>query len=155
MEVSWAGAAPARQRPLRLYPWRFGRITHMPYKYWRDKRAYDRHFHRDNIISRHRDRAHLANRRYGSPRLTAAGVTAVFAKRASCYYCGAPVDGRSGALEHLVARVALPVVTGAVVYTTPDSCLAVCLSIRSVADPWKLCGLFSKSGHGLCVFVGQ
>ena len=77
----------------------------MPYKYSRDKRAYDRRYRRENIMSRHRDRAHLANRRYGSPKLTATDVAAVFASRASCYYCSAPVDGRSGTLEHIDAAL--------------------------------------------------
>ncbi|MCY3866693.1 MAG: HNH endonuclease [Chloroflexi bacterium] len=77
----------------------------MPYKHLRDKRAYDRRYRRENIMSRHRDRAHLANRRYGSPKLIAADVAAVFANRASCYYCGAPVDGRSGTLEHIDAAL--------------------------------------------------
>ena len=77
----------------------------MPYKHLRDKRAYDRRYRRENIMSRHRDRAHLANRRYGTPKLIAADVAAVFANRASCYYCGAPVDGRSGTLEHIDAAL--------------------------------------------------
>ena len=77
----------------------------MPYKHLRDKRAYDQRYRRENIMSRHRDRAHLANRRYGSPKLIAADVAVVFANRASCYYCGAPVDGRSGTLEHIDAAL--------------------------------------------------
>ena len=77
----------------------------MPYKHLHDKRAYDRRYRRENIMSRHRDQAYLANRRYGSPKLTAADVAAIFANRASCYYCGAPVDGRSGTLEHIDAAL--------------------------------------------------
>ena len=77
----------------------------MLYKHLRDKRVYDRRYRRDNIMSRHRDRAHLANRRYSSPKLTAADVAAIFANRAGCYYCGASVDGRSGTLEHIDAAL--------------------------------------------------
>ncbi len=77
----------------------------MPYKHLRDKRAYDRRYRRENIMSRHRDRARLANRRYGNPKLIAADVAAVFTNRASCYYCGAPVDSWSGTLEHIDAAL--------------------------------------------------
>ncbi len=74
-------------------------------KHLRDKRAYDRRYRREIIKSRHRDRAHLANRRYGSPKLIAADVAAIFANSASCYYCGPPVDGQSGTLEHIDAAL--------------------------------------------------
>lgn len=73
----------------------------MPYKHLRDKRSYDRRYRRENIMSRHRDRAYCANRRYGSPRLIAADVATIFANYASCYYCRAPVDDRVGTLEHI------------------------------------------------------
>ena len=43
-----------------------------------NKRAYDRRYRRENIMSRHRDRAYYANRRYGSPKLIAADVAAIF-----------------------------------------------------------------------------
>ena len=68
-------------------------------KHLRDKRAYDRRYRRENIMSRHRDRAYCANGRYGGPKLIAADAAAIFANYASCYYCGAPVDGRSRTLD--------------------------------------------------------
>ena len=71
----------------------------------RAKRAYDRRYRRENVMSRHRDRAYYANRRYGGPKLRAADVAAIFAKCASCYYCRAPVDGWSGTLEHIDAAL--------------------------------------------------
>ena len=71
----------------------------------RAKRAYDRHYRCENIMSRHRDRAYYANRRYGSPKLRAADVAAAFAKCVSCYYCGAPLDDRTGTLEHIDAAL--------------------------------------------------
>ena len=80
-------------------------MTAMLHKHLRNKRAYDRRYRRENIMSRHRDRAYYANRRYGTPRLIAADVAAIFANHASCYYCGAPVDGRSGTLEHIDAAL--------------------------------------------------
>jgi len=77
----------------------------MPYQHLREKSAYDRRYRRENIMSRHRDRAYYANRRYGSPKLLAADVAAIFANCASCYYCRAPVDDRSGTLEHIDAAL--------------------------------------------------
>ena len=73
----------------------------MHHKHLRNKRAYDLRYRRENIMSWHRDRAYGANRRYGSPKL----IAATFANHASCYYCGAPVDGRSGTLEHIDAAL--------------------------------------------------
>ncbi len=80
-------------------------MTFLPYKHLRDKRAYDRRYRRENIMSRHRDRAYCANRRDGSPKLIAADVAAIFANHASCYYCRAPVDDRTGTLEHIDAAL--------------------------------------------------
>ena len=71
----------------------------------RAKRAYDRRYRRENIMSRHRDRAYGANRRYGGPKLKAADVAAIFAKSAGCYYCRAPLDDRTGTLEHIDAAL--------------------------------------------------
>ena len=77
----------------------------MPYKHLRDKRAYDRRYRRESIMLRHRDRGYYANRRYGNPKLSAADVAAIFANCANCYYCGAPVDDRTGTLEHIDAAL--------------------------------------------------
>ncbi|MCY3781925.1 MAG: HNH endonuclease [Chloroflexi bacterium] len=74
-------------------------------KHLRAKRAYDRRYRRENSMSRHRDRAYGANRRYGGPKLKAADVAAIFAKSARCYYCRAPVDDRTGTLEHIDAAL--------------------------------------------------
>lgn len=77
----------------------------MPYKNLRDKRAYDQRYRRENIMSRHRDWAQLANQRYGSPKLIAADVSAIFANHAGCYYSGTPVDGSTGTLKHIDAAL--------------------------------------------------
>ena len=77
----------------------------MPYKHLRDKRAYDRRYRRENIVSRHRDRDYYANRRYGDPKLRTADVATIFANRLSCYYCRAPVDDSTGTLEHIDAAL--------------------------------------------------
>jgi len=54
-------------------------------------------------MSWHWDRAYYANRRYGSPKLIAADVAAIFANRATCYYCRVSVNDKTATLEHFDA----------------------------------------------------
>ena len=109
----------------------------MLYKQLRDMRAYDRHYRRENIMSRRRDRAHLANRRYGSPKLIAADVAAIFANRVSYYYCGAPVDGRWRRLQGNYGQVFALLGGGG---QNRETLPAVLLLVLHLIEPFKIAG---------------